>query len=721
MKKRLFSIIFALCFVVALSLSVSAESNRLTYTVGASAPTVSANTEFKILVKVTENTGVCWLKAVVTYDSSVLTYMGASSETSVFKDASITVNNRYSDNTGTAIVVAGTMGVLFEQNPTIYKQTGTLVELTFKVDSGARLGKTVIKVDTTHGDAVKIVGGVSTTDFTVTSAQTEVTVSSPDHTCTPGTPAKENVIEATCSQVGSYDEVTRCTVCGGVISSKIVVIPLSDKHTPDDPVIENKKDGDCKTPGTYDSVVYCKDCGKRISSTPQKGTTGDHKPGQPEVIHTPSTCTKEGSIVAISKCSVCGAEISRDTTALPIADHTPQAPVKENVVEATCTNAGYHLSVVYCSVCKAKISSEQVNVPKLGHTPDQGKKENVVEATCKLGGHYDLVKYCTVCKAYISTETVTVPATGKHIPDNAVRENVQEPVNCGADGSYQSVVYCKSCGSEISRVNQAIKAPEHTPGPSATDTTDQICLVCNTVLVPASGHTHKWSGTLTSDTVGHWYACSGCSQKKDYALHVYNTVCDEKCSVCGAVNTAGGHSYSNDCDAVCNKCGKTTRETSHAYDNDCDTTCNKCGEVRTVAHKYDSVCDDECNLCGAKRTPADHVFGNWKVVTEATETAEGKRERVCIVCGTVETEVIPATGSGSVSTGDTTTDAPDAPDTSDEPGDTTVAPDVGDDTTKSPETSDNAGEEDPGCGSFASAGILLVAILGSALVFKKRD
>ena len=91
MKKRLISILFILCFVVALSLSVSAESNKLTYAVGASAPTVSANAEIKVLVDITANTGITSSKSRVTYDPAVLTYVSASIDTSVLKDATISL------------------------------------------------------------------------------------------------------------------------------------------------------------------------------------------------------------------------------------------------------------------------------------------------------------------------------------------------------------------------------------------------------------------------------------------------------------------------------------------------------------------------------------------------------------------------------------------------------------------------------------------------------
>lgn len=691
---------------------------------GASAPTVSANAEIKILVNVTENTGVCFSRTILEYDSTVLTYVGASSDASVFKDATVTVNNSYKGDKGLTYIVVGSMGTIFsEQNPTIYNATGNVVELTFKVDPNAALGKTTISISS-DSEALKIVNGVWDYNYTISSTSAEISVTDGSHgTCTPGEPVKENIKEATCTEIGSYDSVTYCTVCKAVVSKTVVVIPLNDKHTPGEAVIENQKAGDCKNPATHDSVVYCTSCHKEVSRTTVKGETGTHVAGAPEVVHTPSTCAKKGSIVEITKCTACGTEISRKTTELDLSDHIPGSSVRENVIEATCTAEGSHTSVVYCSVCNTKLSSENVTVPKVSHNAGTPVKENEVAATCQLGGHYDLVTYCTMCKSVISKET-KVTEKIDHIRGNAVKENEKKPVNCASDGSYESVVYCTMCKAELSRVTQAIKAPEHTPGPEATETTPQICTVCNTVIAPAKGHTHKWGSSWTSDAVGHWYACSGCSEKKSYEAHHYANACDSDCNICGAVNSNAGHNYSNDCDDTCNKCGEKRQIVGHVYDNDCDANCNTCGEVRVTSHKYDSVCDADCNVCGEKRTPADHVFGNWKTVTEATETADGKRERTCIVCAYVESEVIPATGSSVTTDGGDVTDDPDV---TTDPGTDVTDPTVTDPVVTDPDTEGSDAETDPdviednGCGSVVSAGIAIIAILGSAIILKKRD
>lgn len=730
MKKILISMIFILCLVVAISYTVSAEStNKLTYTVGASAPTVSANAEFTVLVEITENTGITSTKARVTYDPAILTYVSASTDTSVLKDATITVNN---STPGKVIVSVGSFSSMTAANPTIYTSTGSFLELTFKVNDGAADGTTDIVYETIQ--AIKRVNSVSDTEFNAPTVTKAIVIGEGGHTVhTAGTPVKENEIAATCVSVGSYESVEYCTECNIEMKRTVMIVPATNVHTPGEAVEENLVLGNCKNPATNDVVVYCTICSAEMSRIKVIGEKGPHGHGIPEVIHNPATCTQKGSIVEITKCSICSEELSREINDLPMADHTPGATVKENEVAATCNNEGSYSNVVYCTACNFKMSSVDVTVPRLSHVLADAVRENEVAPTCTLGGHYDLVVYCTVCKQKVSTETKTTEKL-THVPAAAVIENRREPVNCGADGSYESVVYCSLCKAELSRVVQIIEAPEHTKGPAATETTAQICTVCNAILVPPIGHTHKWASTWTSDGVAHWHACSGCSEKKDYEQHHYANACDSDCNICGTVRNNAGHNYANDCDDTCNKCGEKRVVVGHVYDNDCDANCNTCGEVRSTSHKFDTVCDADCNVCGATRTPADHVYGNWKTVTEPTETAEGLRERSCIVCSFKQTESIEALGvtttepevttdapvTGEVTTEPAgTTDNTDTPVTSDTP--VVTDPIVTDEVTEPSEGTTADVVEEKGCGSVISASIAIVAILGTAVIMKKRD
>jgi hypothetical protein len=40
-----------------------------------------------------------------------------------------------------------------------------------------------------------------------------------------------------------------------------------------------------------------------------------------------------------------------------------------------------------------------------------------------------------------------------------------------------------------------------------------------------------------------------------------------------------------------------------------------------------------------------HVWGEWVVITEATDDAAGEKEHTCLLCGETESEKIPATGT----------------------------------------------------------------------------
>lgn len=625
--KRIVSMLFVLCLIVALTLSASAEStNKLTYAVGASAPTVSANSDFTVLVKITENTGFCWLRTTVTYDSSVLTYVGEDADAREFKGIPTEVNSRVKGTTGSVVITLGEWSVITQQNPTVYKQTGVLVALTFKVNETAPAGNTTIGIKYTEGDALKIVNGEFGMDYTVNNATATVAVAKGDHTtCTPGTPVKQNEQPASCSKMGAYDEVVLCTVCGAELSRKTVVVPMTDSHIPGEPTIENKVQGNCSNPETYDLVTSCLECGKIISTEKKTGEKGDHFRGDTETVYTAPTCAKEGSFVEIVKCKYCNKEIDRKTNVLPKGDHAPAAPVQENVKHATCTATGKYDSVVYCSTCKTKLSSTTVTTEKAAHTPAKGVEENRVESK-----------------------------------------------DCLTEGSYDFVVRCSTCKAEISRTKQTLPVAAHTPGPNATETDPQICTVCKIILKPVIAHTHKWSDKLSSNADGHWYACSGCSEKKD-----------------------------------------------------------------SVAHTYANNCDADCDTCGYKRTPGDHAYGNWTTVKEPTATAEGQRERSCVVCGNKVTESIPATGTPTTEPPVTTekpveTTTPPEGTTEHTPGTSndevtteqtpgTTAPDTNAPEATEPDVTTEPDVQDPGCGSVVSMGIALIAILGTALIMKKRD
>ena len=73
---------------------------------------------------------------------------------------------------------------------------------------------------------------------------------------------------------------------------------------------------------------------------------------------------------------------------------------------------------------------------------------------------------------------------------------------------------------------------------------------------------------------------------------------------------------------------------------------------------------------------ANHTYGDWKVTKEATETEEGSRERGCAVCEYVQTEAIPAAGTGEPTDSTEPTD-PAKPEQPGKPSEQTESPQTG--------------------------------------------
>ena len=340
------------------------------------------------------------------------------------------------------------------------------------------------------------------------------------HKHTAGEPVQENVVPASCTAEGSYDEVVYCTECGEEISREQKTI---DKlaHTPGEPVQENVVPASCSAEGSYDEVVYCSGCGEELSREHKTIDKLAHTPGG-EVIENREVTHDYIQYEVVHYCTDCYTELSRETVQEPIITHTltyvPEVPATE---DAEGTKAHYT-----CSGCDKlfadaagtqEVTDASLIIPKLAHThtPGEAVRENEVPATCTAEGSYDEVVYCTSCGAELSRTTKTIDkiahslsfkpgkqateeaegwkshfvcsvckkyfnnSSGEmeltwdqivipklahtHTPGEAVQENVV-PASCKAEGSYDEVIYCTSCGEELSREHKTIDKLAHTPG-----------------------------------------------------------------------------------------------------------------------------------------------------------------------------------------------------------------------------------------------------------------
>ena len=90
------------------------------------------------------------------------------------------------------------------------------------------------------------------------------------------------------------------------------------------------------------------------------------------------------------------------------------------------------------------------------HTAAAAVQENVVAPTCTAAGSYDEVVYCSTCGEELSRTHKTVAALG-HNPGASVQENYVAPT-ATADGGYDTVVYCTRCSAELSREHTTLPA-----------------------------------------------------------------------------------------------------------------------------------------------------------------------------------------------------------------------------------------------------------------------
>lgn len=204
---------------------------------------------------------------------------------------------------------------------------------------------------------------------------TKETIGATEHTHTPGEPKQENVVPATCTTDGSYDEVVRCTEDNEIISTKHHVIPATGHKFVDTVVAPT-----CTAQGY--TLHKCSVCGEETKDTYTDAL--GHEYGE-WVIDKPATEDAAGS-----KHRDCVRGDDTQTEEIPQLTHahTPAAAVKENEVPATCEAEGSYDEVVRCSKCGEVITTTHKTTPALGH---KWKATKVVAPTYESQGYTEYV------------------------------------------------------------------------------------------------------------------------------------------------------------------------------------------------------------------------------------------------------------------------------------------------------------------------------------------
>lgn len=263
----------------------------------------------------------------------------------------------------------------------------------------------------------------------------------------------ETITEATCEHSGYHWDVTSCTVCGEVMTKRLVRDPAPG-HAWDEGVVLSEA-----TEIAEGQVKYtCERCGEtEIRTTPKV----EHVHHLTKVPAVDATCDHEGNI----EYYVCnhgdypcywrfrdeGAteRITTTDTIIPITHQWDEGV--ENPV-ATCTADG--LITYTCTLCG---ETKQEAVEKKPHNP-QVTTEVISEPSCEGAGYHWEISTCSECNEVLSRNLVEDPAKGHSWDEGIVTKQPTE----SADG--EKTYTCSVCGATKTEAIPKLKPPRGEDG-----------------------------------------------------------------------------------------------------------------------------------------------------------------------------------------------------------------------------------------------------------------
>ncbi len=382
--------------------------------------------------------------------------------------------------------------------------------------------------------------------------------------------------------VGYYTIISNASIgvdSGESISSGSVTVTVECHHSYGD---WTEGDGVCQQ--------ICDKCGDV--------KTAEHKWNK-DANSVDATCKEDG--IHYFTCSVCGAK--KEELDPQTDDHT--------FGNLTAVDDEYHKDT--CSVCQKDITEK--------HTWNSGKITK--PATCKETGVKTYT--CTGCK-HTKTEVIELSTIHTWSKWEKVDADTHSRVCTVCDlpetgnHSYKTSWSkdSKEHWHECADCKDKKDVEAHIPGAEATETTAQTCKTCNYILKAALGHTHDYAEEWTTDETGHWYTCTGCEEKGEYADHDFENPCDPDCSICGYTREAG-HSFGTEW---------VTDAENHWY------ACAGCEEVEgQQAHTPGAAATETtaqtCTACGYELAPALGVLETEPAATTpaVTEPADGDGDK----------------------------------------------------------------------------------------------
>lgn len=404
-------------------------------------------------------------------------------------------------------------------------------------------------------------------------------------------------------------------------------------------------DGNCTT------AVVCGVCGKTTTAAKTAHTWGAWR-STGSNTHTRECTNTNCTITETNSCS--GGTATCTDKAVCDTCHTAYGTVDADnhnwgdwaeTKAATCTAVGTETRT-----CKYNSDHTQTqSTAMIAHTPGAAVRENEKAATCTVNGSYDEVVKCSVCKTEISRKTQTINALEHAWATNFT---VDQAATCTENGSKSK--HCTRSGCDGKSAATVIPATGHTGG-TATCTTGAVCETCQQEYgeVDANNHsyrepTYTWNGTSCT-------ASRVCSRDESHVDTQTVTAAVEKTRDATCTLAELSTYTATFTNTVFATQKKTDVETKAALGHDYAVQqhddaqhwmkCSRCSAIDTKQeHTFGAWSDGEqtCTVCSYVKT-CSHSWNSGEVTKAATCTETGVKTFTCTVCSTTKTETLPVT------------------------------------------------------------------------------
>ena len=437
----------------------------------------------------------------------------------------------------------------------------------------------------------------------------------------------------TCTEAGQGKYTASFTNEAFTTREKLVEIPALG-HTPSEAVSENVVNPTCTEEGSHDEVVYCSVCHEELS----RETIVDEALGHSyEDEVTAPTCTEAG--YTTHTCTVCS-EHYDDTEVAALGHDFGEWIVTK---EPTCTSKGEETR--YCSRCDEyetrEVAMIEHNYEEVVTDPTCTEDGYTTHTCTECGDHYNDTPVDALGHAW-DDGVVTTPAT-----EDEAGEKTYTCTRCGETRKEVIPPLDHTHTYEDEVVDPTCTTGGYTRHTCTSDKCDHYHYDDN--FTEALGHdfgdwTLTKAPTCTEDGE-ETRCCSRCdayeTRKVDALGHDYEeVVTDPTCTEAGYTTHTCSRCDDSYVDNEVAATGHT--EGTPVQENYVAPTCTEPGGYDTVV--YCTECGEEISRVHTDLPALGHTYGEWETTKEATCTEDGSEHRFCEVCNDEEVRAIEAHG-----------------------------------------------------------------------------